>query len=138
MSDGFSQECLTAMRQAEVMLPWYNMQCDKWHMRPVDKFLHIMDYLPITLDSGILSSSIPFDQGLQMVDQDRILAYIFSCDLRNMIINHVQDYYSDVINQDDKDTLQLFVDMNNIQMKKLEARLLEVRDGKAQPQIWRN
>lgn len=134
----FSEQCIKALRITEVMLPGYPEECDKWHLMPCEKYVHIVKHLPVVLVQGLLGSTVPMDRGYELIDHDAILAFIFVCDLRIFIMQHVIDVYKEDINHDDIEGLQSYIDMNMLHMKRFENHLLEVRDGKARPQPWSN
>ncbi len=134
----FSEVCVKALRITEIMLPGYPEECDKWHLMPCEKYVHIVKHLPYNITQGLLGSPVSMAKGYEILDHDMILAYVFVCELRIKVLEHVMDAYSEEINQDDKEGLQAYIDMNMLHQKRFENHLLEVRDGKPRPQPWSN
>lgn len=132
---GYTIETLLGLRELELSVLWYGEMDTKWHVTNQEKMIHIIEFMPNHFESGLLSSPINMQQAMAVENHDLILAFIYVFDLREQILSFAKDRCT--IESDSK-LMELSHDLTTINLSRLEARLLEIRDDVIVPLLWRN
>ena len=135
MSGGYTDETMQALRELEISVLWFGDTDHKWHVSNAEKVMHINESLPDHFPDGLLSSPVDMQVAMNTKDHETILAYVYVFNMRDMILSFATE---NCTNKNDKQLLTISHDLTSINLSKLEARLLEVRNDVKVPLLWRN
>ena len=130
----YAPETILFIRETELTVLWYEDDDDKWGITNAEMVQHINEFLPGMFREGLMVSTVNMDKAFDCYDHDTVLAYVYAFTLRELILSYAKTRVS---NLHDGQMLGVSHDITFINLQKLEARLLEIREDKPVAATWR-